>query len=194
MLDLARRHPALRALNRGSFDDPRVHVVVGDAFTAVRDGRAPLDRPFDIVIADFPDPDSEAVARLYSAAYFGWVRRLLAPGGLFVTQASSPFFAPDAFFCIRRTLEEAGFQVRPYTVDVPSFGPWGFHLAAPGAPPPDPRDIHVSVATRFLDDRIARNLFDLPADLQPRPGLQPNRLLDPVLVRYENDARWAAYE
>jgi spermidine synthase len=78
----------------------------------------------------FPDPDSEAVARLYSTVFYGWLARLLAPHGLFVTQASSPFFAPDAFFCIGRTLAEVGFASRPYVVDVPSFGPWGFHLAA----------------------------------------------------------------
>jgi spermidine synthase len=171
-----------------------VRVVVGDAFAALHAAKAPLDRPFDVIIADFPDPDSDAVARLYSTTFFGWTRRLLAGGGLFITQSSSPFFAPDAFFCVGRTMAEAGFVVRSYTVDVPSFGPWGFHLAAAGAPPPDPARLHLTVPTRYLTDAVARDMFDLPADLRPRPDLQSNRLLDPVLVRYHHDTRWDAYD
>lgn len=193
VIRLARQHPALRRLNRGSLDDPRVRVVIADAFPTVRDGRAPLDQPFSIIIADFPDPDAEAIARLYSTAFFGWTRRLLASGGLFVTQSSSPFFAPDAFFCISRTLAEAGYTARPYTVEVPSFGPWGFHLAAAGDVPATD-DLQIHVPTRFLTTALARNLFDLPGDLRARPGLAPNRLLDPVLVRYHHDPRWAEYD
>jgi len=49
-----------------------------------------------------------------------------------------------------------------YTVDVPSFGPWGFHLAAAGALPPDPARLHLAVPTRYLTDAVARDMFDLP--------------------------------
>jgi spermidine synthase len=194
MIALATRHPTLVRLNGNSFADARVRVVVGDAFAALHEAKAPLDRPFDVIIADFPDPDTDAVARLYSTTFFGWARRLLAGGGLFITQSSSPFFAPDAFFCVARTMADAGLVVRSYTVDVPSFGPWGFHLAAAGAPPPDPARLHLGVPTRYLTDAVARDMFDLPADLRPRPDLQSNRLLDPVLVRYHHDTRWAAYD
>jgi spermidine synthase len=194
MLALATRHPTLVKLNGRSFADPRVRVIVGDAFAALHDARPPLDRPFDVIVADFPDPDSDAIARLYSTAFFGWARRLLADEGLLVTQSSSPFFAPDAFFCVAQTMAAAGLSVRSYSVDVPSFGPWGFHLAAAGAPPPDPAGLHLAVPTRFLTDAVARNLFDLPGDLRPRRDLRPNRLLDPVLVRYHHDPRWAAYD
>jgi spermidine synthase len=84
--------------------------------------------------------------------------------------------------------------VRSYSVDVPSFGPWGFHLAAAGGPAPDPSGLHLAVPTRFLTDAVARNLFDLPGDLRPRSDLRPNKLLDPVLVHYHHDPRWAAYD
>jgi spermidine synthase len=194
MLALASRHPTLVKLNARSFSDARVRTIVGDAFAALHDARPPLDRRFDVIIADFPDPDSDAIARLYSTAFFGWTRRSLADGGLLVTQSSSPYFAPDAFFCVARTMAEVGLVVRSYMVDVPSFGPWGFHLAAAGAPPPDPAGLHLPVPTRFLTDAVARNLFDLPADLHRRADLRPNRLLDPVLVRYHHDPRWAAYD
>ena len=52
ILDIARRHPRLLALNQGSLTHPRVTVLTGDAFTYTRR----LDDSFDVVIADFPDP------------------------------------------------------------------------------------------------------------------------------------------
>lgn len=90
ILDIARRHPRLLALNQGSLTDPRVTVLTGDAFAYTRR----LDDSFDVVIADFPDPDQAAVARLYSVGFYQSLRRLLAPGGVIVTQASTPFFPP----------------------------------------------------------------------------------------------------
>ncbi|MDQ7085650.1 MAG: hypothetical protein Q9M36_12385 [Sulfurovum sp.] len=47
-----------------------------------------------------------------------------------VTQATSPIFSPDAFWCIAKTLEESNFKVLPYHSYVPSFGEWGFILAS----------------------------------------------------------------
>ena len=44
-------------------------------------------------------------------------------------QCTSPLFARRSFWCIIRTLEAAGFVVRPYQAEVPSFGVWGFALA-----------------------------------------------------------------
>ena len=96
-----------------------------------------------------------------------------------MTQSSSPFFAPDAFFCVAQTMAAAGLSVRSYSVDVPSFGPWGFHLAAAGGPAPYPSGLHLAVPTRFLTDAVARNLFDLPGYSPPPPDIRPNKLLDP---------------
>ena len=76
ILDIARRHPRLLALNQGSLTDPRVTVLTGDAFAYTRR----LDESFDVVIADFPDPDRiSVVARLYSVGFYQSLRRLLAP-------------------------------------------------------------------------------------------------------------------
>ncbi len=187
MLRLARRHPFLKRLNGGSLDEPRVHVHVGDAFELVRR----LDGPFDVVIADFPDPATAPLARLYSVTFYGRVLRRLAPGGLLVTQASTPFFTPKVMASIRATLAELALQSRPYSVDVPSFGPWGFVLAhRPGqvltaAPLP--------FRGRWIDDVQLQRLFVLPRDLQPPPGqaVLPNRLSRPVLADYQRRGLWA---
>ena len=60
-------------------------------------------------------------------------QRVLSPGGRLVVQGGSPYFAADAFWAIDATLRATGFATRPYHADVPSFGDWGFVLAAPSA-------------------------------------------------------------
>ncbi len=186
MLQLARRHPFLRRLNGGSLDDPRLRVHVGDAFDRVRR----LEGPYDVVIADFPDPDSAAVARLYSVTFYGRLLRRLAPDGLIVTQASTPFFAPKVMASIQATLAELGLQSRPYSVDVPSFGPWGFVLAHRSGQVLRPAPL--PFRGRWIDAAQLQRLFALPGDLRPPPGerVRPNRLSRPVLADYQRESLW----
>jgi len=187
MVQLARHYPALVQANRHAFDDERVQVRYGDAFQIVPE----LKTTFDVVIADFPDPDQAAIAKLYSLGFYGQIRQHLAQGGIFVTQASSPFFAPKAFACIAATLEATDFSVHPYQTQVPSFGPWGFVLASQQSI--QPTTLALPVPTRFLTPALLPTLFVLPADTSLN-GVQVNRLGHPIIVRYQADPRWAFYD
>lgn len=187
LLDLARRYPALAMANGHAFDDPRVTVRYGDAFKLV----AALDQTFDVIVADFPDPDVDAIAKLYSLGFYQQIRQHLSPAGVFVTQASSPFFAPKAFACIATTLAAAAFKTYPYTVSVPSFGPWGFVLASQVELAP--ARLALPVATRFLTPQLLPTLFVLPGDIHV-DAVPVNRLSNPVIVRYQNDPRWTLYD
>jgi spermidine synthase len=186
MLSLARRQPFLRRLNGGSLEDPRLRVHLGDAFALV----PRLQGHYDVVIADFPDPETASLARLYSTAFYNRLRQRLAPHGLLVTQASTPFFAPKVMASIRRTLEGVGFSALAYSVDVPSFGPWGFVLAHLPGQQLRPRSLPFT--GRWFDQDQLESLFRLPRDLQPPPRepVRPNRLSRPVLVDYQRQTRW----
>lgn len=190
VVNIAKRHPFLLRINDRAFEDPRVEVKFADAFLA-----APaLEETFDVIIADFPDPDVEVLAKLYSEGFYQRLMPRLAPNGILITQASSPFFAPRAFACIAETLQAANFAVKPYTVNVPSFGPWGFVLAWRQSQPNPPNltQLELPIATRFLTDATLSNLFDLPKDIQV-DAVEINRLSDPVIVRYQGDRRWDLY-
>ena len=52
--------------------------------------------------------------------------------GILVTQASSPYYARETFWCINQTLISTAFNTLPYRVNVPAFGEWGFILASRG--------------------------------------------------------------
>jgi len=62
--------------------------------------------------------------------FFSLVRRALSDGGVFVTQSTSPFFAPEAFWCVHETMKRVFPEVIPYHVYVPTFGDWGFNMAS----------------------------------------------------------------
>jgi spermidine synthase len=94
-----------------------------------------------------------------------------------------------SYWCIIRTLEAAGFVVRPYHAAVPSFGVWGFALARK-----TDFDIptQIPVGLRFLTPQSVSGMFILPADLGPLP-VEVNRLDNQALVRY-HDIDWGHWE
>ena len=198
--ELARTEPRLTELNGRSLEDPRVEVVNADAFSWLRE-RAPSEG-FDVVVADLPDPDSEATAKLYSQEMYGLVGRALAPGGRLVVQSGSPYFAPEAYWCIGETVEAAGFDATPYSVDVPSFGNWGFFLAtaddAPAGSRPDddgagpPLGLAEDApAARFLSAEVLAAAAVFPPDRGPR-DVEVSTLLEPVVMGYQQQG-WKGY-
>jgi len=182
MTELFSTHPVLTELNRGAFDDPRVAVHNADAMQWLSDHRDADDERFDVAIVDLPDPNDFSLGKLYTRAFYRLLAGRLADDGVFVVQATSPYLAPQAFWCIVRTLEASELTTRPYHVHVPSFGDWGFVLAGkvnvriPGMLAPGP-------VRRFLTDELLPGLFVFPADQAP-PDVGINQLNEQLLVHY----------
>lgn len=185
MTRLFARSPVLAALNRGSLVDPRLTVVNDDAFRWLRAARG----SYDAIVVDFPDPVDFSVGKLYTESFYRELSRVLAPGGVAVVQSTSPLVAPRAFWTVAATVASAGLATRPYHAYVPSFGEWGFVLAAHGAVPGEAR---ILPGGRFLTAAIEQRLFDFPPDMASRP-VPVNRLDNQALVREFAD-EWAVYE
>ena len=188
MTNLGRSFELLSQLNRRSFRDPRVTVVNDDALVWLEE--SPRGPPWDVVIIDFPDPNTFALGKLYTTRLYKLVRGRLAPGGAVTVQATSPMFARRSFWCIVETLRAAGFTVHPYHVAVPSFGEWGFALAR--AEPFEPPQKPPPVALRFLDADAMAAMFRMSADMKPEPA-EINRLDDQTLVRYY-ETEWRRWQ
>lgn len=176
---LARTHPVLTALNQNSLSDPRVRIVNRDAMVAFPE----LTPGFDVVLLDFPDPSTYGLGKLYSGRFYGIVRRALSDAGALAVQATSPELARRAYWCVVHTLESTGFVTKPYHVYLPSFGDWGYVLAAkndlgPRAPLPS--------GLRYLDEATLQALFQFPKDMA-RISTEINRLSTQALVGYYLD-------
>ncbi|MFP5261639.1 MAG: polyamine aminopropyltransferase [Blastocatellia bacterium] len=185
MTDLSGSFSPLAELNDHSFSDPRVRVVNQDAMIWLEEPTG----PYDAAIIDFPDPNTFALGKLYTTRFYRLLKSRLSPEAAVSVQCTSPLFARASYWCIVKTIEAAGFSVRPYHTAVPSFGVWGFALAraAPFDPPAD-----APAGLRFLDGQAMRAMFVLPADLGPVP-VEVNRLDNQALVRYY-DSEWKRYE
>ena len=182
---LARENPLFVTLNGGSLLSPKVTVVNDDAMPWLEKGTD----LFDLVFVDFPDPNGFAVGKLYTKRFYTLLKRRLSPDGAFAVQSTSPLFARKSFWIIDRTIEASGFATRPYHATVPSFGEWGFVLAAP-RPFALPR--HLIAGLRYLSDETLPALFSFGPDMA-RLEAPVNRLYDQVLVRtYESE--WRKFE
>jgi len=177
MTRLFSSRPELTRLNQGALSDPRVRIVNGDAFKFLEEDQG----FYGIIIADLPDPRNENIQKLYTVEFYRLAARRLSAGGVFVTQATSPYFAPKAFWSIFASMQEVWPQVVPYHANVPTFGDWGFVMASRA--PLNPDAITLSVPLRFLDGPTLRSLFVFPVDM-PRRQVQPNSLMQPVLPGY----------
>lgn len=184
MTQLFATQEMLVRLNASSLLSPKVRIVNTDAFTWLREQR----EQFDCIIADFPDPSNFSIGKLYTTAFFEKVRAALADGGAFVSQCTSPYVARKSFWCIDATLRATGFRTEPYHCYVPSFGEWGFVLAAREPLQIQPR---LPDGLRFLAPDNFASLFDFPPDMA-RVETEVNRLNNQALVRYF-DAEWANY-
>jgi spermidine synthase len=176
VVELART--TMRSANGGSLDNPRVNVVTDDAMTWLR---GPHSGSFDAVIVDLPDPDTPVLGRLYSTEFYALVSRALAPGGLMVVQAGSPYSTPIAFWRTVSTIKTAGYAATPYHVYVPTFGDWGFALAHRSDTPPRPTIPANAPPLRFLNQSVLDAATVFADDVQPRT-LEPSTLEHPRVV------------
>jgi spermidine synthase len=185
MTALSKVFPPLADLNRHSFLDRRLQVINEDAMIWL-DHTHDL---YDAAIVDFPDPNSFALGKLYTTRFYHLLRNHLTQDAAIAVQCTSPLFARRSYWCIIRTIEAAGFVVRPYQATVPSFGVWGFALARlqPFAIPD-----RVLLPLRFLDQKTLATMFVLPPDMGPVP-VEINRLDNQMLVRYyeEEWKKWS---
>lgn len=190
MTNVSRTVPALGELNRHSLDDPRVHITNRDAFVWLDESK---DEPFDVAIIDFPDPNNFALGKLYTTRFYQMLKSKLRPDSAVVIQTTSPLMARQSFWCIVKTLETAGFYVRPYSTSVPSFGIWGYALAKlePFEVPKKPAD---NIELRFLNETTMASMFEFSTDTdRPKGEIEINRLDNQALVRYY-EVEWRKFE
>jgi len=142
--------------NKDAFNSARVTVHLQDACSFVEGAAA---GSYHVVVCDFTHPRCEQDAAVYTVGWFEALRRVLVPGGIVTTNATSPERSPEAFWCIHQSILAAGLRSYPLHREIPSFsragyGRWGFFLASPqpfgyqDAAAVDPPAGYVSFRTR----------------------------------------------
>lgn len=86
--EVSRKHPILSALNKGSFDNPRMDLRIMDArqFAASR----PREK-YDLIHVDFTDPLDSSMADLYSAPFYRAIYDHASHNSVMAVQSSSAY-------------------------------------------------------------------------------------------------------
>jgi len=187
VVQLAKTNPYLVELNEGSLQHEKLQLVHSDAFSFLKENSS----AFDLIICDLPDPNNLSLARLYSRQFYRLLAQNLSESGALVTQATSPWYSPKAFWSIANTIAASGYQaVHPFHADVPSFGDWGFVLASKsnGVITTEPEPL---VQAKYLQAAMLPAMSVFGKD-QLYPDAQVNRLDSPILLDYYLEG-WHTY-
>ncbi|MEE9357664.1 polyamine aminopropyltransferase [Candidatus Vondammii sp. HM_W22] len=117
----------LLSLNQDAFNDPRVSIIIGDAFIEV-ERLVTGKRHFDTIIVDLTDPSHPDLNKLYSDFFYARLKELLSGDGAIAVQSTSPYHAKKAFISIGKTMQAAGYKIEQYHTNVPTFGEWGWTI------------------------------------------------------------------
>ena len=180
MIRVCSTNSNITRINQDSLKSDKLSIHNMDAFEYLEES----NQEYDIIIVDLPDPNSESLNKLYSNIFYRLCKDRLENSGVMVVQSTSPYYATDAFWCINQTIESEGFYVKPYHLQVPAFGDWGFNMAGKNE---ISMDIKFDVETIYLSTKNVSALFLFGKD-EVTDKVEINRLTKPVLMEYYNKA------
>lgn len=180
MIRICSENKIIAGLNENSLKSDRLKIINDDAYRFLEEN----EEDYDVIIVDLPDPNNESLNKLYTNVFYRLCQNSLTKDGILAVQSTSPYYATKAFWCIGKTLESEGFFVKPYHLQVPAFGDWGFHLAS-RKELGDNYDI--TVETKYLSEDNVDALFSFGKD-EIAEDVEINSLSKPVLIQYYSEA------
>jgi spermidine synthase len=166
VVDLSKR--LLPEWSAGAFEDPRARVIVGDALAFLRDDQT--------IVSDLTEPLEDSPSNiLFNDAVFASIKSHLAPGGVYVLQASTAAVHNASLHCkMARTLRGHYAHVASFFTHVPAFDTdWAFlacsdaiDVAELDAATIDTYCGALSGESFFYDAVTHRRLFSLPLYLR----------------------------
>lgn len=156
----------------GAFNEPRANVVIGDALAYMREH----DERYGVIISDLTEPLEDSPSNfLFNEDVFKLIKSRLAPGGIYVLQASTAAFHNYSLHCkMSRTLRRHYKHVASFFTYVPAFDTdWAFlacsdsvDLAALDPAKVDAYCAQLRGENFFYDGQTHKRLFSLPLYLR----------------------------
>ncbi|HEY1429577.1 MAG TPA: hypothetical protein VGF18_08385 [Candidatus Tumulicola sp.] len=170
VVDLSKR--LLPEWSDGAFEDPRARVIVGDALAYLRDDTG----TYETIVSDLTEPLEDSPSNiLFNEDVFRSIKARLAPGGVYVLQASTAGVHNSSLHCkMARTLRRHYEHVTSFYTHVPAFDTdWAFLACSDAVDVAglDPQSIdgycgRLRGESFFYDAQTHRRLFSLPLYLR----------------------------
>lgn len=153
VIDIARQH--LTSIHKGSLDDVRLTLCIGDGLRYVRETAAGKRR-FDLIVLDLTDPVGPAEA-LYTEHFFRDCKALLSEQGALTLHLGAPIYQAARVRDLTQRLRHVFRHVCPHFHYIPLYGSlWGMACASDTIDP-------TRLSATDVDRRIHGNAL---ADLQ----------------------------
>lgn len=123
---LAKSNSLFTTINQHSLDDSRVKSQQQDIFRHLHNE----DSVYDVIIVDIPDPVDLELNQYYTQEFYELSYKALSHNGILITQAGSPYFATQAYYCISNTIKASQFSVLEMHNQVLTMGEWGWIIGA----------------------------------------------------------------
>ncbi|MFO0745364.1 MAG: polyamine aminopropyltransferase [Myxococcota bacterium] len=150
-----------------AWEDPRLHVTIGDGIAFVKEAALPDGLPYDVVIVDGSDPTGPAVG-LFNEDFYRGCKRVMGERAVFITQSESPIAHLDVHLDMIRTIRNVFGAAHPLYGTVPLYptGSWSWTWAATGgvdrfAVNPE-RAARIEADARYWNRDIHRGAFAVP--------------------------------
>jgi spermidine synthase len=144
VVDISRKYFA--SVHRGSLDDPRLDLRIGDGFAFVRESA----ESYDLIVLDLTDPGGPS-RELYTPEFYRACAARLTPLGAMTLHIASPVAHPDRIRQTLVSLRSAFAIVTPYLTSVPLYG--GLWMMACCSAGLDPRKLSAFEVDRRLSQR-----------------------------------------
>ncbi len=162
----------LKSICKDAFEDPRVKLFF-------QDGRSFLektDKKYDVIVLDLTDP-LEPSKFLYTKEFYELCKSKLKPKGILTLHNDTPFFFPEAFNVITKTLKAVFSKVKQFVTYIIGYGfDFAFSLCFEDLLEPT----HEQLIQRFEKRKIKDLLFYSPKNHQTLFNLPPyiNKILE----------------
>lgn len=195
MTDIGKNHPIFRKMNQNAYFSKKVKVINADAFAYLNDNTV----SFDVIIADFPDPRTVEINKLYSYEFYKLCNLRLRNNGAFITQSTSPFYTTHTFRCIEKTLKKADFETLAIHNHVYSFGEWSWVIGSKSMNSAEIESVLRNNPTieakplRWLNNESLKMLTYWGSDLVKvdTSELKYNTIHNPVAYKYYENGDWS---
>ncbi|RSC95145.1 polyamine aminopropyltransferase [Tenacibaculum singaporense] len=191
MIDLGKNYSVFKELNDNAMNDSRLETITQDAFNFLEDTK----EKYDVIFVDLPDPNNVDLNKLYTKEFYKLCKLKLKNDGVFITQAGSPYYATEAFYCIDKTLRKAGFKTVPMHNQVLTLGEWGWVMAKK-------KDVNLEEITnldfskldlKWLTNKATPQLIAFGKPLVDTTGIKVNTIFSPKLYTYYRGGNWDLY-
>jgi spermidine synthase len=171
VVDIARKH--LQTVHKGSLDDPRLTLRIGDGFAFVRE----TSEQYDLIVLDLTDPGGPSTL-LYTPDFYRACAARLNPVGAMTLHIASPVAHPQRIREGLDALRDAFAVVTPYLTSVPLYG--GMWMMACCSATLDPRKLTSVEVDRRIAQRGVGGLRYYNGDMHRAALALPNFVRDLV--------------